>query len=90
MKTDNNRNDVEADPDESSRLDQDERSDKKLYGEFGFAALAGLGAFLSAVLTTVVEGHSPWRPIWLVVCIICLVCAIGLIVQGARHFGDRP
>jgi MFS family permease len=90
MNTDNNRNDVEEDADEVSRLNQDERTDRKLFGEFGFAALAGLGAFLSALLTTVVEGQSGWRPFWLVVCIICLVCAIGLIVQGTRHFGDRP
>ncbi|MFY9983768.1 MAG: hypothetical protein WAK31_03375 [Chthoniobacterales bacterium] len=90
MNTDHNRNDVEKDSAESFRLAQAERTDRKLFAEFGFAALAGLGAFFSAVLTTVVEGHSAWRPIWLVVCITCLVCAIGLIVQGARHFGDRP
>jgi hypothetical protein len=90
MNTENNQNDAETDSNESSRLEQAERSDKKLYSEFGFAALAGLGAFFSAVLTTVVEGHSAWRPFWLVACIICLVSAIGLIVQGARHFGDRP
>ena len=90
MNTENNHNDVETDSNESSRLEQDERGDKKVYAEFGFAALAGLAAFFSAVLTTVVEGHSAWRPFWLVVCIICLLCAIGLIVQGARHFGDRP
>jgi hypothetical protein len=90
MDSDNNCNDVEKDSDESFRLEQAERTDRKLFGEFGFAALAGLAAFFSAVLTTVVEAHSAWRPIWLVVCITCLICAIGLIVLGARHFGDRP
>jgi amino acid transporter len=90
MNTDNNRNDVETDSAESFRLEQEERSDRKLFGEFGFAALSGLSAFFSAVLTTVVEAGSAWRPIWLVTCIICLVCAITFIVQGVRHFGDKP
>lgn len=47
-----------------------ERNDKTLLGEFGFAALAGLFAFFSAVLTTVFEGHSAWRPFGLIICTI--------------------
>jgi hypothetical protein len=87
MNADNNRPDEKDESSESSILKQEERTDKTLLGEFGSAALAGLFAFFSAVLTTVVEGHSPWRPFWLIICIICLVCAVGLIVKGIRNFG---
>ena len=90
MNTDNDRDDAEKNSTESSILKQDERTDRNLFREFGFAALAGLAAFFSAVLTTVVEGNSAWRPFWLVVCIVCLLCAIALIVQGARNFGEKP
>jgi hypothetical protein len=90
MNTDNNRKDSEQANSEPPTLQQDERTDRLLFSEFGLAALAGLGAFFSAVLTTVVEGSSGWRPFWLVVCIICLLAAIALIVQGAKHFGERP
>jgi len=90
MNTDINRDDQENNPIESSILKQDERTDKHLFREFGLAALAGLAAFFSAVLTTVVEGNSVWRPFWLVVCIVCLLCAIALIVLGSRNFGERP
>jgi hypothetical protein len=38
------------------------RTNKTLLSESG---LAGLSAFLSAVLTPVVEGHSVCRPFWL-------------------------
>ena len=39
-----------------------DRTNKTLLSESG---LAGLSAFLSAVLTPVVEGHSVCRPFWL-------------------------
>jgi hypothetical protein len=58
MNTDNNRNDAEKNPVESSILKQDERTDRNLFREFGLAALAGLSAFFSAALTTVVDGNS--------------------------------
>ena len=90
MNTDNNRADEEDESSESSILKQEEHTDKTLLGEFGLAALAGLSAFFSAVPTTVVEGHSAWRPFWLTICIICLVCAVGLIVKGTRNFGRKP
>jgi hypothetical protein len=75
---------------EQEELKQEEHTDRVLLSEFGLAAIAGLGAFLSALFTTVVEAHSGWRPFWLVVCIICLLCAIGLIVRGTGNFGRRP
>jgi hypothetical protein len=90
MNTDNNRDDAGKNSIESSILKQEERTDRNLYREFGLSALAGLSAFFSAVLTTVVESNSAWRPFWLVVCIVSLLCAIGLIVQGARKFDGRP
>lgn len=90
MNADNNRPDEKDESAESSILKQEERTDKTLLGEFSLAALAGLLAFFSAVLTTVVEGHSAWRPFWLIICIICLVCAVGLIVKGIKNFGRRP
>lgn len=89
MNTDNKRSDDEDESSESSILKQEEHTDKTLLGEFGLAALASLSAFFSAVLTTVVEGHSGWRPFWLTICIICLVCAVGLIVKGASNFSKR-
>ena len=87
MSTDNSDND--EDSIEPSELRQEERTDRTLLGELSFAALAGLVAFISAVLTTVVEDHSVWRPIWLTVCIVCLLLAVGLIVRGARNFSGR-
>jgi hypothetical protein len=90
MHTNNNPDDAEHNSVESSILKQDEQTDRHLFREFGLAALAGLAAFFSAVLTTVVEGNSAWRPFWLVVCIVCLICAIALIVLGSKNFGDRP
>ena len=62
MNADNNRPDEKDESAESSILKQEERTDKTLLGEFSLAALAGLLAFFSAVLTTVVEGHSAWQP----------------------------
>jgi hypothetical protein len=90
MNTDNKNADDENDSSEASLLKQEEHTDKTLLGEFGLGALAGLSAFISAVLTTVVEGHTGWRFFWLAVCIICLVCSIALIAQGTRNFGKRP
>ena len=90
MNTDNNRDDAGKNSIESSILKQDERTDRNLFREFALAAIAGLFAFLSAVLTTVVEGHNPWRPFWLAVCIVCLLSASGLIAQGARKFDGKP
>jgi pheromone shutdown protein TraB len=90
MNHDNNCDDKEKAPDVSSVLKQEERTDRTLLGEFGLAALASLFAFFSAVLTTVVEGHSDWRPFWLTLCITSVLCAIGLLVQGARNFSKRP
>ena len=79
------------DPDAAEKLvdKKEERTDKTLLGEFGLAALASLSAFFSAILTTVVEGHSGWRFFWLSICIICLVCTVGFIVKGATNFSKR-
>jgi hypothetical protein len=74
---------------EQEELREEEGTDRVLLSEFGLAAIAGLGAFLSALFTTVVEAHSGWRPFWLVVCILCLLCAIGLIVRGTGNFGRK-
>ena len=90
MNNDNNSGDEKKPSDDSSILQQDERTDRTLLREFGLAAVASLIAFFSAVLTTVVEGHSVWRPFWLTLCIISVLCAVGLIVQAARKFGGRP
>ena len=89
MNDDNDCDDKKRASDDSSILKQEERTDRTLLGEFGLAALASLFAFFSAVLTTVVEGHSAWRPFWLTLCILSVLCAIGLLVQGARNFGKR-
>lgn len=89
MNTDINGPDDQDESSESNVLKREERTDKTLLGEFGLAALAGLFAFFAAVLTTVVESHSAWRPFWLTICIICLVCTVGLIVKGTRNFGGR-
>ena len=90
MNTDNNRDDDGKDPTQWSLLQQEEPTDSNLLADFGLAALAGLSVFFSRVLTTVVEGHFAWRVFWSMVCIICLLCAIVLTIQGARHFGRRP
>jgi hypothetical protein len=89
MNNDNSCDDQKRAPGDSSILKQEERTDRTLLGEFGLAALASLFAFFSAVLTTVVEGHSAWRPFWLTLCILSVPCAIGLLVKGARNFGKR-
>jgi hypothetical protein len=95
MMNTNNRDDEPINNAEPSQLQQEElkqeeRTDRVLLSEFGLAAIAGLGAFLSALFTTVIEAHSGWRPFWLVICIICLLCAMGLIVRGAGNFGTKP
>jgi hypothetical protein len=90
MNNDNNSGDEEKPSNDSSILQQDERTDRTLLRDFGLAAIASLTAFFSAVLTTVVEGHSVWRPFWLTLCIISVLCAVGLIFQAARNFGRRP
>jgi hypothetical protein len=89
MNADNNGDEKKRAPDDSSILKQEERTDRTLLGEFSLAALASLFAFFSAVLTTVVEGHSAWRSFWLTLCILSLLCAIGLLVKGARNFSKR-
>jgi hypothetical protein len=90
MNKDNNSDDERKSFNDSSILKQEERTDRTLLGEFGFAAVASLFAFFSGVLTIVVEANSAWRPFCLTVCIISVLCAVGLIVQAARNFGRRP
>jgi hypothetical protein len=89
MNTENNRDDVEEKFGELSRLKQEERADQTVLGEFTLAVIAGLLASFSAILTTVVEGHTSWRPFWLAICIISVLCAVGLIVQGTRNFSKK-
>jgi hypothetical protein len=89
MNTENNRHDAEKKFGELPLLKQAERADQTVLGEFTLAAIAGLLASFSAILTTVVEGHNSWRPFWLAICIISVLCAVGLIAQGTRNFSKK-
>ena len=64
-------------------------ADRLVLAEFAFGTLAGVISFVAAVLTTVVEVPGLWRSFWLIVCIVTFLCALGLIVEGARNFAQR-
>jgi hypothetical protein len=64
-------------------------SDKIVLAEFAFGTLAGVISYVAAMLTTFVEVHGFWRPLWLAICIASFICAAGLIAEGARNFGKR-
>ena len=63
--------------------------DRLVLGEFAFGTLAGVISYVAAILTTFVEVHGFWRPLWLAICIASFICAAGLIAEGARNFGKR-
>jgi hypothetical protein len=64
-------------------------ADKLVLAEFSFGTLAGVISFVAAVLTTVVEVPGFWRSFWLWICITSFLCALGLIVEGARNFARK-
>jgi hypothetical protein len=64
-------------------------TDRLVLAQFAFGTLAGVISYVSAILTTFVEVHGFWRPLWLAVCIASFLCAFGLIAEGARNFGKR-
>ena len=63
--------------------------DRLVLAEFAFGTLAGVISYVAAILTTFVEVHGFWRPLWLAICIASFICATGLISEGARNFETR-
>ena len=80
--TDKHANDIHLTKGETS-------ADKLVLAEFAFGTLAGVISFVAAVITTVVAVPGPSRSCWLAICIASFVCAVGLIAEGARNFGNR-
>ena len=60
--------------------------DKLVLAEFALGTLAGVIAYMAAVLTTIVESPGFWRYFWLTVCVTTFVCATCLIIEGTRNF----